>query len=65
MSATKFKKAAIASPGAAKRNAQREELLAMLNVWGTKKSEINADEFCVECEREVPSHYDNCPLYKK
>jgi len=25
-----------------------------LNVWGTKKSEINADEFCVECEREVP-----------
>ena len=36
-----------------------------VNVWGTKKELIDSDEFCPECEREVPRHYDNCPLYKK
>ena len=35
------------------------------NVWGTDKTEINADEFCVECEQAVPHHYDTCPLYTR
>lgn len=34
------------------------------NVWGTDKSLIDSEEFCVECEREIPFHYNNCPLYK-
>jgi hypothetical protein len=33
------------------------------NVWGTDKSLVDEAEFCVECERIVPLHYDNCPLY--
>lgn len=41
------------------------EALKMANVWGTDKRLINADEFCVECEREVPFHYDNCPTRKR
>lgn len=41
------------------------EALEMANVWGTDKRLINADEFCVECEREVPFHYDNCPTRKR
>lgn len=36
-----------------------------VNVWGTPKELINSDEFCPECERAVPSHYANCPLYRK
>ena len=36
-----------------------------LNVWGTDKSLINADEYCLECEREVPHHYNNCPSKQK
>lgn len=35
------------------------------NVWGTDKSFINEDEFCVECEHSVPGHYNNCPTRKK
>lgn len=35
-----------------------------VNVWGTEKALINGEEFCVECEREVPFHYRNCPLNK-
>lgn len=35
--------------------------MSALNVWGTLKSLINSDEFCIECEREVPHHYRNCP----
>jgi hypothetical protein len=31
-----------------------------LNMWGTPLTEINADEFCPYCEREVPSHYETC-----
>jgi len=36
------------------------------NVWGTLKSDIDAENFCVECEREGGgfSHYTNCPLYR-
>lgn len=34
------------------------------NIWGTIKTYINADEFCIECEREVPHHYYNCPTRK-
>lgn len=33
-----------------------------LNVWGTPRDLINADEFCPDCEREVPWHYENCLL---
>ena len=32
------------------------------NVWGTFKEDVDPD-FCSECERENPHHYDNCPLY--
>jgi len=35
--------------------------MSTTNVWGTLKADITAEEFCVECEREVPRHYDNCP----
>jgi hypothetical protein len=31
------------------------------NYWGTLKSTIDSDEYCVECERELPFHYDSCP----
>ena len=31
------------------------------NVWGTDRSLINADEFCVECEHAIGGHYTNCP----
>lgn len=34
-----------------------------LNIWGTDKAMINADEYCVECEHTVGSHYTNCPLH--
>ena len=34
-----------------------------LNVWGTPRDLIDADEFCQDCEREVPWHYTNCPRY--
>jgi hypothetical protein len=36
-----------------------------VNIWGTKRDLIDSDEFCQECEREVPFHYDSCPLYRK
>lgn len=32
-----------------------------LNVWGTDRSMINEDEYCPDCERAVPCHYNNCP----
>lgn len=32
-----------------------------VNMWGSRKSDINADEYCQDCEREVPWHYDKCP----
>jgi len=35
------------------------------NIWGTIKTYINADEFCIECEREIPFHYNNCPTRNK
>lgn len=37
---------------------------ATLNVWGTPRHTINAAEFCQDCERMVPLHYDNCPHYR-
>lgn len=35
------------------------------NVWGTPISLINADEFCPQCEREVPVHYEHCPTRQR
>lgn len=35
-----------------------------LNAWGTPRFMINADEYCPECEREVPFHYTNCPEWR-
>lgn len=32
-----------------------------VNMWGTVKTFINAAEYCPECERENPHHYDSCP----
>jgi hypothetical protein len=32
------------------------------NFWGTKKSDVCAEEYCVECERMLPLHYETCPL---
>lgn len=32
------------------------------NIWGTCKELINADEFCPDCEREYPYHYNTCPI---
>ena len=43
----------------------RTTLLLDRNIWGTIKTYINADEFCIECEREVPFHYNNCPTRNK
>jgi hypothetical protein len=32
------------------------------NAWGTKKSDINPDEYCVECEQDTRrGHYEFCP----
>ena len=31
------------------------------NIWGTLKEEINADEYCPDCECAVPYHYESCP----
>lgn len=36
-----------------------------LNVWGTPRHLINADEFCPDCEQFVPRHYNNCPTRKR
>ena len=30
------------------------------NVWGTDIEQIDADEFCVDCEHLIPGHFDNC-----
>lgn len=35
------------------------------NIWGTLKSRINADEYCIECEHVVPGHFDACPIKRK
>jgi hypothetical protein len=34
------------------------------NMWGTKKKDVG-EGFCPECEREVPLHYESCPLRRK
>ena len=31
------------------------------NMWGTLTEDVNADEYCPQCEREVPFHYSTCP----
>ena len=36
-----------------------------VNVWGTRKSDINPDEFCQDCEHPIPGHYDNCPFHPR
>lgn len=59
------KKAVDATPDMCGCGADEAEESIERNVWGTDKSMIDADEFCVECEREVPFHYDNCPLHPK
>jgi len=34
-----------------------------LNMWGTPKEFVNADEFCPECEQvNHLGHYASCPL---
>ena len=39
------------------------------NVWGTLRADIDASEFCPDCERATSPftgeyrHYTNCPLY--
>lgn len=38
-----------------------DEIAEQVNMWGTPIADINEDEFCPECEREVPRHYDSCP----
>lgn len=35
----------------------------VVNMWGTNPALIDEDEFCPECEREVPFHYASCPGY--
>jgi hypothetical protein len=47
---------------AAKRVAQAQA--QDLNMWGTPRALVNADEYCPECEREVPRHYSTCPDYR-
>lgn len=38
---------------------------AGVNVWGTPRVDVDAGGYCVECEREIPYHYDNCPIRKR
>lgn len=35
-----------------------------VNMWGTDKRLIDSEEFCPDCEREVPFHYEGCPTRK-
>lgn len=34
----------------------------MRNIWGSDPEDVNADEFCPYCEREIPWHYESCPV---
>lgn len=41
------------------------ELVNLPNVWGNDPLDVNEDEFCPFCERNVPWHYDNCPTRER
>ena len=56
---------ALAVIGRAANHAEADALIATdaahRNMWGTLRTDVGED-FCSECERDLPSHYGSCPL---